>query len=132
MASDVDRVEPNVSQIIDGVEAEQVSSMREGLQLRFELQPIPNHAMISGKGRLQDGWNSSLFGSSLRGAKPGLIAANIIRVSGDEPTTIQNGNELSRAVGRLIAGRESVQTGRNHAGERTHSAREFEESSTLH
>src|ERR1700722_2884194 len=105
--------------------------MREWLWFRLELQPVPDHAVIGGKALLQDRWDSSRFGSGLGRAKPGLIAAGITRISVDEPTTIQNGNERTGAVGCVVAGSEGMKTRRDDAGERAHLAREFEESSTL-
>src|SRR5579863_7203926 len=114
------------------MKAEQISSIRERMGLGLQSQPIPDQAVISGKGLLQNRWDPRCFGARLRAAEPCLIAPCIVSIGSDDPSGIQGDSQCTRAWCCLLTLREGLKLGCGHAEKGAHAAGKLQESAAMH
>jgi hypothetical protein len=81
-------IQPYFRYVIHLVEAEQISAVRIRMGLGLERPQIPRHAVVCGKGLLNNGWNSGGMGIWLSCMKPTLLAADIFCIGKDRPFAI--------------------------------------------
>jgi hypothetical protein len=93
MATEIDRVQPNVRQVIYGMEAKQVPARRIGMGLRLKLQPIPNDTVITGKGLLDDRWYTRGFRSGLTRTEPRFCPPSVMGIGSNGPSVIQGDHQ---------------------------------------